>query len=117
VQVHRLGLLRHGLAETCLTYLHLNQHGIKIPTLNLGATVHYELRLGVHRLPASVQSDARVVVLLTLACKGAPDPSTNPGRADRHTKPRGKVSLELLRRDGRLVSTHECDEDKVEVRT
>jgi hypothetical protein len=33
------------------------------------------------------------------------------------TEPRGKVCLELLRRDGRLVSTNECDEDKGEVRS
>jgi hypothetical protein len=31
-------------------------------------------------------------------------------------EPRGKVCLELLKRDGRLSTTNECDENKGEVR-
>jgi hypothetical protein len=58
--------------------------------LNLRAFVHYEHRLRVHRLHlhfTSLHSDARVAVLLTLVFKGAPEPSTDPGRAHRHTEP------------------------------
>jgi hypothetical protein len=32
-------------------------------------------------------------------------------------EPRGKVCLELLKRDSRLAATNECDENKGEVRS
>ena len=123
----RLAHLRHSLARgTCLmwpfgqTCLRLNQHGIEVPTLNLRATIHCEHKLRVHHLHlhfASLYSNARVAVLLTLACKGALEPSTDPGHAHRHTEPQGKVCLELLWRDGWLVSTNKCDKNKGEVRS
>ena len=58
-----------------------------------------------------------MAVQLTFACKGPLEPSIDLGHAHRHTEPRGKVCLELLRRDGWLVSTNECDENKGEVRS
>ena len=78
-----------------------------------------EHRLRVRRLHlhfASLHSDARVSVQLTLAFKGAPEQSTTPGHAHRHMEPQGNVCLELLQRDDWLVSTNECDKNKGEVR-
>jgi hypothetical protein len=63
---------------------------------------HCELRFKVHHLPAFLQ---------TITCKGAPEPSTDPYHARQHTKLQGKVCLELLRRDGWLVTTNKCDKD------
>jgi hypothetical protein len=87
------GSSRHG---------NLDQHGVKILTRNLRATDHYELRFRVHHLPAFLQ---------TITCKLVPEPSTDPAHAHRHTELQGKVCLELLRRDGLLVSTNKCDKD------
>ena len=58
---------------------------------------------------------ARAVVQLTLACKVAPKPGTDAGRALRHLERRGKVRPELLRRDSWLLPTNKRDKNKGKV--
>jgi hypothetical protein len=53
--------------------------------------------------------------LLTLACMRSPELGIDGGRALGHVKHRGKVIPDLPRQDGRLIRTHERNENKGEV--